>query len=211
MPGAKLSPSHALLAELSLADIAGLARQNRLPVTKSASRAALIRTINSHLDLDELSDALCRLFPKPATVQKGTLRLDRAVRLAGETAVHASSLSNPSLGQLLLELRGSCLVLRLGSIPLFLENRWPVIARDAGEQVLKRLYAGFVRPNQVHPAAQAPPPPNKPYILDQGYYGLRGARLRIELKRTGVVSFRVVFLRYRTPGNRPEYLLLPIA
>ncbi len=211
MPRAELSPAQALLAELTQEELRRLARQNGVTLSGRPSRINLLRSIVAHLSLDELTDSLCRLFPGSEPVPEGIIRLDQVNRLTGETAVHACSCSHPGLGRLLLELRGSCLVLRVPSIPLFLENRWPVLVRDLGEVILKRLYAGFVQARRLHPAAQAPPPKNAPYILDEGYYGLRNSRLRVELKRTGVISFQVVFLRCRRPANRPEYLLLPIA
>jgi hypothetical protein len=110
---------------------------------------------------------------------------------------------------LLLERGERCHDIRLDDAPAFLENRRPVFGRDAGTVPAERLFAAFIRPRRIHPEAQCTPPRTKPYIIDEGEYQLRNARLRIEFNRAGPVSFLVVFLRNR--GTRPEYLLEPIA
>ena len=211
MQGIKLEPARILLANLNPDELRRLARKGRIRVSGKDSRATLVNAITRKLDVDGIADALRRLFPKKGPAPQGVLRLDRVARLTGETTVQVHSRSNPALGVLLLELRPSCLRLRLNSVPLFLDGRWPVIAREAGEVPHKRLYAGFIRPRRLHPAAQTAPSASKPFIIDEGRFGLRAGRLRFEFDRSGPISFGVAFLRFRKPGGRPSYLLTPIA
>lgn len=206
-----LDPSRALLANFTLDELARLAARSRVKPGAGASRRALTGAITKHLDLDELADAVAQLFPKPGRSSAGHLRLDRIPRLHGETTVQIYSRTSSVLGLILLEQENCCLALRCGSVPLFLENRWPVVLRDTGVVPLARLYAAYIRPRRIHPAAGAAPPKSKPFIVDEGEYGLRNGRLRLELKRSGLVSYRVSLVRLRPPKNQPEYLLLPIA
>jgi len=127
----------------------------------------------------------------------------------GAVTIQAASRARPDSGDVLLETGDDCLVLRVATTPLFLENRWPVIVTGAGTVPHARLYAAYVRPGRVHAEAQAAPPKTKPFIVDEGQYQLRGGRLHMELSRSGPISFLVVFLRNR--GARPEFLLEPIA
>jgi hypothetical protein len=131
--------------------------------------------------------------------------------LHGAVTVQAYAHARPALGQVLLGFGDRCLTLGLNNAPLFLENRWPVVGRDSGTVARVRLYAAFVRPGKVHPAAEVSPPKSHPFMLDEGEYQLRSSRLRLEMRRAGLMSFLVTFLRYRPPTDRPEYLLKPIA
>ncbi|MEO0081755.1 MAG: hypothetical protein ABIL25_05610 [candidate division WOR-3 bacterium] len=211
MTGVRLEPAQTLLANLSTAELRQLAARTRVQISRAGSRSALVRRLTEQLDVDRIADVLRRLFPKTGRTPADSLRLDRVARLCGEATVQVYSRSRPAMGMVLLELRPSCLTLRTNSVPLFLENRWPVIVRDVGEVPRTRLYAGFIRPRRLHPAAQAAPPATRPYIIDEGTYGLRAGRLRFELKYSGPISFRVALLRRHQPTNRPSYLLTPIA
>ncbi len=210
-----LLPARGLLEGLTREELRALARRSGLRLAAGTAKAALIESLSSHADLDELAARLVRQFPKrrPAGCRKpaAEVRLDRARRLHGSVTVQTYSRTNPGLGHLLLGHRDRCLALRLEFTQLFLENRWPVLARDAGCLPIRRLYAAYIARGAVHPEARMPPPGNRPFVLDEGEYGLRLARLRLELKRSGPLSFRVEFLRYRPPAGRPEYLLQPIA
>ncbi|MFO7675098.1 MAG: hypothetical protein R6X12_02100 [bacterium] len=211
MPGVKLDPARSLLAPLSADELALLARRAR--VGPAPRRAALVDAITARLDTDGIVDHLLRLFPKRRAPQAGPApdRLDRTPRRHGEATVQVSARTDPSLGRLMIETGDRCRQLRLPAVQLFLENRWPVIALDAGTVPAARLFAGFLARGRVHRAAGMPPARNRPFILDEGNYGLRSGRLRLELKRAGPLSFRVRLLRWSPRTGRPEYLLLPIA
>lgn len=218
MQAVRLEPAHSLLENFSVAELAKLARAAELADPPKA-RHALTKALTRRLALDEMVDLLPTVFSLPGreglrlgrTRGKDELRLDRLDRAHGQVTVQVYSSGRPALGQLLLEHDGRCLALGFVNIPLMLENRWTVIARDAGTVPLNRLYAAFSKPGKIHPSAEAAPPRTRPFILDDGSYQLRDARLRFELARTGPVSFAVNFLRHRPPALRPEYLLEPIA
>ncbi|MFO7650910.1 MAG: hypothetical protein R6X13_06175 [bacterium] len=208
MQAVRLEPAHSLLENFSVAELTKLARSAELADPPKA-RHALTKALTRRLALDEMVDLLPTVFGR--TRGKDELRLDRLDRAHGQVTVQVYSSGRPALGQLLLEHDGRCLALGFVNIPLMLENRWTVIARDAGTVPLNRLFAAFSKPGKIHPSAEAPPPRTRPFILDDGSYQLRDARLRFELARTGPVSFAVNFLRHRPPALRPEYLLEPIA
>lgn len=210
-----LKPAQSLLHGLTRQELLAFARRNRLVLPAAATKRSLIAALTTHLDIDELAESLLRFFPRrrlPGRARKSTeTRLDRAARMAGPVTVQVYSRSSPGLGRLLLAHARRCLLLRTGNVPLFLENRWPVTVHDGGTVPSRLLYAAFVGRGRVHPSAGAPPPVDRPFMLDQGEYGIRNGRLRLELERAGPVSFRVRLLRFRPPAGRPEYLLLPIA
>lgn len=215
MPDVHLKPAQSLVEGLTRAELLTFAQRHRLQAAPSGSKKQLIAAVTSRFNIDELASALAGFFPKrrPAGCDKpvGEVRFDRAARLAGSMTIQVYSRSNPGLGRLFFEHDGSCIVFRIGHTQLFLENRWPLVARDAGRLPLNRLHAAFVARGRLHPEAGAPPPANRPFIIDEGEYGVRNARLRLELSRFGPLSFSVKFLRYRPPTGRPEYLLQPIA
>ena len=210
MQGIRLEPAHSLLQSFSLAELQKLARRGGLRENLPRTRPALVNLITKHLDVDEIVGEARRLFPAPRGRVDDSLRLDRMPPGHGDATVQAYSRSKPEAGTLLLERGERCLTFDLTSVPLYLENRWPVIAADAGAVPHERLYAAFVRPGKIHSSAEAPPPRTKPYLLDEGDYQLRHGRLRLELTHAGPISFVVTFLRNRPPGGRPEYLLEPI-
>ena len=208
MKGIRLEPAQSLLAGFTRDELVRLVRRARLDITPPKSRPALIQQITSHLTIDDIVDKVHALFPKP----RGKTAPDRLDCMApghGAVTVQAGSRAKPDRSDILLETDADhCLVLRIATTPLFLENRWPVIAAGAGTVPHARLYAAFVRPGRVHPEAQVPPPKTRPFIVDEGEYQLRNGRLHMELSRSGPISFLVAFLRNR--GARPEYLLEPI-
>jgi hypothetical protein len=208
MKGIRLEPAQSLLSGFTHAELVRLVRRARLDITPPRSRPALIQQIASHLTIDDIVDKVHVLFPKPRG-KTGPGRLDVMAPGHGAVTIQAASGARPDSGDILLETGDECLVLRLATTPLFLENRWPVIATGAGAVPHARLYAAFVRPDRVHAEAQAAPPKTKPFIVDEGEYQLRNGRLHMELSRSGPISFLVVFLRCR--GARPEFLLEPIA
>jgi hypothetical protein len=213
MKGIRLEPARGLLDNLTSTELSRLIERSRPDVKLPRSRAALANLITKHLDLDEIVEEFRHLFPArrgPKAQRADAIRLDELQRLHGSATVQAYSRSRPQLGRALLARSDDCMVLSLGSTPLFLENRWPVVVRDAGLVPRSRLYAAFVRPGRVHPSAEAAPPRTKPYLLDEGEYQLRNARLRFEFAHAGPISFQVTFLRGRPPTGRPEYLLEPI-
>jgi len=205
--GIRLEPARSLLECFSADDLKRLAARGRVPGRPARTTARLIETIAGHLDVEGITDVLRGLWPPPA----GTGRLDTVDRMTGDATVQVCSPADPSLGELLLEQGTECLALRLPDTQLFLDDRWPVILQETGPVAHERLYAAFIRPGQVHPAAEAPPPRTRPFMLDEGTYGIRHARLRLDLARTGPVSFRITCLRRHPGTKRPEYLLEPIA
>jgi hypothetical protein len=212
MKGIQLQPAQDLLANFTYAELARMARRNRLGTEIPRARLALINLITRHLGLDDIVEAIPGLFPRPKRVTVGSLpRLDQLPPLHGAATVQVYSSTRPALGTLLIEHGTSCRGLALGNAPLFLENRWPVIARDSGRLPHARLYAAFVRPGRIHSAAEAAPPRTRPFMLDEGEYQLRNSRLRLELKRSGPLSFLLSFLRLKPGANRAEYLFAPIA
>lgn len=214
MPGISLEPARSLLHNFTCAELSRLVAKAKVRGAVPRSRARLIGFITRHLGLDDIVEVLPAVFP-PDRRRKGRvgddLRLDRLPPLHGEAAVHVYSQARPALGRLLLEHGDRCIVLTLDNTPLFLENRWPVIARRTAPVPRERLYAAFIRRGRVHPSAEAPPPADRPFLLDSGEYQMRNARLRLELARSGPVSFLATFLRRREPGGRSEFLLEPIA
>jgi len=209
-----LLPAQTLLEGLTRAELLGFCRRARLKIPARSSKPALVAALTRHIAIDELTDRLLRFFPKrrPAGRRRpaGEVRLDCAGRLHGAVTVQVYSRANPGLGRVLLSTGDCCLVMRFGSTQLFLENRWPVLGQDAGCIPLRWLYAAYVGRGRIHPAAQTTPPPSRPFILDEGEYGLRNSRLRLEFRRSGPLSFRVAFLRHDPRSGRPDYLLLPI-
>jgi len=212
MQGIHLQPAQNLLENFTRAELARLVRRAKLDLEIPRSRAALINAITRYLSLDDIVDAISGLFPRPKGRRvKGLVGLDQLPPLHGDATVQVYSPSKPALGLLLLEHGAACRALALSNAPLFLENRWPVVLRDAGMLPRTRLYAAFTRPGQVHPDAEAAPPRSKPFMLDEGEYQLRNSRLRLELKHSGPLSFHLVLLRARPGTGRAEYLLEPIA
>lgn len=207
MPAVRLEPAHSLLENFTVAELLRLAAASGLE-RPPRQRPALVRAITRHLALDEIVALLPDFFG--ATSGHDDFRLDRLSRGHGPVTVQVGSPRRPALGHFLLGIDERCLQLSFVNIPLVLENRWPVIASDAGFLPRVRLYAGFSRPGQLHPAAEAPPPRSRPFIIDEGNWQIRDARLRLELERSGPVSFTITFLRHRPPALRPEYLLEPI-
>jgi hypothetical protein len=215
MPGISLEPSRSLLENFTFAELLRLVSIARVRETPPRSRAQLISFITRHLSLDDVVETIPNIFPrargKAVRGKDAGLRLDRMPPLHGEATVHAYSQARPALGRVLMEHGDRCIVLSLHNAPLFLENRWPVIARRTASVPHDRLYAAFIRRGRVHPGAEAPPPRDRPFLLDSGEYQLRNSRLRLELSRSGPVSFLVTFLRRRQPGCHDEYLLEAIA
>lgn len=213
MKGIRLEPARSLLGNFTHTELSRLAKRGQLKVALPRSRAALVDLITRHLDLDEIVEELRHVFPAgrgrkvPA---RGATRLDQLPPLHGSATVQVYSRSRPQLGRVLLGRGNDCIALRSNSTPLFLENRWPVLVSETGLVPHARLYAAFVRPGRVHPSAEAPPPQTKPYLLDEGEYQLRNARLRFEFAHAGPISFQVTFLRERPPTGRSEYLFEPI-
>jgi hypothetical protein len=213
MKGIRLEPARSLLDNFTHTELSRLVSRSRLDVAVPRSRAALADLITKHLDLDGVVEEIRRLFPtRRGTMRQteGATRLDQLPPLHGSATVQAYSRSRPQLGRALLGRSNDCIALSFNSVPLFLENRWPVVVRDAGLVPRSLLYAAFVRPGRVHPSAEAAPPRTKPYLLDEGEYQLRNARLRFEFAHAGPISFQVTFLRERPPAGRPEYLFEPI-
>jgi hypothetical protein len=209
-----MEPAHSILQNFSLAELERLARHGGVRGALPRTRPALINVTTKHLGIDDIVEQVRRLFPAPrktkAPLPEGHYRLDQLPPRHGDATVQAFSRAKPETGLLLLDRGETCMAVSIGSIPLFLENRWPVIAVDAGSVPHTRLYAAFVRPGRVHPSAEAAPPGTKPYLLDEGDYQLRNSRLRFELAHAGPISFEVTFLRHRPPRGRHEYLLEPI-
>jgi hypothetical protein len=215
MPNVHLQPAQSLIEGFTHEELVKFARRMKMRPARSASKKQLVREITCRMDLDEITCALLELFPKrrAAGMKKcaDEVRLDKTPRLHGNITVHVYSRTNPGLGRLLLENRESCIQLRLSHVQLFLDNRWPVIASDSGTLTARHLYAGFVGTNRIHAAAEMAPPKDKPFIIDEGEYGLRNGRLRLDFHRAGAGSFRVDLLRYSSRTGRPAYLLRPIA
>jgi hypothetical protein len=213
MKGIRLAPARGLLDNFTHAELSRLLRQSRPEIDVPRSRAALANLITKHLDIDEIVEEIRRLFPARRGRKNraaAAIRLDELPPLHGSATVQAYSRSRPQLGRALLARSSDCMALGFNSAPLFLEDRWPVVVRDAGVARLSLLYAAYVRPGRVHPAAESAPPRTKPYLLDEGEYQLRNGRLRFELAHAGPISFQITYLRDRPPAGRPEYLLEPI-
>ncbi len=214
MKGISLEPARSLLENLTISELSRVVGQSRPAFTAPRSRAELVNSITKHLSLDEIVEAIRLLFRsgrgRKAPTTAGNVRLDHLPPFHGDATVQIYSRSRPQLGQALLGRVVDCLTFGLNSTPLFLENRWTVMARDAGIVPRSRLYAAFIRPGRVHPSAQAPPPKTGPYILDEGEYQLRNGRLRFEFAHAGPISFQMTFLRQHPRSGRPEYLLEPI-
>jgi len=218
MKGIRLEPARALLENFTHTELSRMVKRSSLGIVVPRSRAALADSITRHLSLDEVIEEIRHIFPPRASRNSQTAtrnpqlasRLDQLPPLHGSATVQASSRSRPQLGRALLGRSADCLTLGFDSAPLFLENRWPVLVRDEGAVPRSRLYAAFIRPGRIHPAAESAPPRTRPYMLDEGEYQLRNGRLRFELTHAGPISFQVTFLRERPPAGRPEYLLEPI-
>ncbi|MBM3322600.1 hypothetical protein FJY69_03890 [candidate division WOR-3 bacterium] len=213
MQGIRLEPAQDLLSNLAVPELRRLVKLARLSLPASSARRLLTDGISRHLDLDEIVQQIPRCLVR-APARQARVRVERLDRLPprhGEAAIHVYSHSRPALGRLLLEWNGQCHALGLSNTPLFLENRWPVMVSSAGTLPQTHLYAAFVRPGRIHPNAEVPPPRTKPYMLDEGEYQLRNSRLRLELARSGPISFSVSFLRSQPPAGRPQYLFEPIA
>jgi hypothetical protein len=213
MQGIRLEPAQSLLRNLSFSELRRLSSSARLILPSTRGKAVLIDAITQHLGLDEIVEQLPRLLGRE---QRGrgagrALRLDRLPPTHGEATVLVYSHAQPAVGHLMLAWKEQCFAIGLNNTPLFLENRWPVMASTVGVVPHSRLYSAFVRPRKIHPCAEAPPPKTNPFMLDEGEYQLRNSRLRLELKRSGPISFFVTFLRYRPPAGKPQYLLEPIA
>jgi hypothetical protein len=201
-----LQPARSLLESLSADDLKRLALKAGIRI-RPGSRLQFIKSITARLDIEGLVETLGALFPGTGPAS----HLGTIDRLTGSATVQTCSPTDPSLGELLLEDKAGCLALRLPDFQLFLENRWPVLAREVGPVPHARLFAGFVRPGCVHPDAEMAPPRNNPFIVDEGEYGLRNARLRLDLRRAGPISFAVTLLRRNPKTRGNEYLLEPIA
>ncbi len=213
MQGIRLEPAQDLLSNLTVPELRRLAKSAQASLPASPSKQRLIDAVSRHLDLDEIVQEIPKSLMRararrPVT---GPERLDRLPPRHGEAAVHVYSHSRPALGHLLLQWREQCLALGLRNTPLFLENRWPVMVTSVGTKPRTYLHAAFVRPGRIHQSAEVPPPRTRPYMLDEGEYQLRNSRLRLELKRSGPISFSVSFLRNLPPAGRPQYLFEPIA
>lgn len=208
-------PAQSLIEWLTREELIAFARKHHLQPRARDSKKQVIAAITSRCSLNEISSSLLDMFPKRRSAghdkRAGEIRLDRAARLCGTATIHVYSQSNPGLGRILLEHTDSCIVLRVGHTQLLMENRWPLIAADAEPVPLNRLFAAFVRRGRIHPEAGAPPPAERPFIIDEGVYGLRDARLRFEMQHSGPLSFKVLFMRYGPRSGRPEYILRPIA
>ncbi len=207
----RLEPAHNLLEELELEELHRLADACGVAGAPRARKAALVEQLSRHIDIDGIVERLPGIFSKqaPAGV-KPAPRLDRVVRRTGPATIQVPAGADAQLGELLLRQGRDCLLVRLAGVQLFLDNRWPVLVRVEGRVPANRLFAAFIRRGRLHPSAEAPPPPSRPFILDEGEYGLRRGRLRLDLARSGPVSFNVKFLRFRQSGAA-EHLLLPIA
>lgn len=203
-----LEPARALLATLTKDELLRLGRRRRLKLEASQHKDAVLAELSRHLAVDDVTETLLALFSKKAG--RGLVRLDQAPRLTGAATVHSYGRASAGQGRVLLEHAEHCLRLRLSNLQLFLENRWPVAASDAGEVPASMLYAGYVRRGRVHPSAGAPPPADRPFILDDGEYGLRQGRLRLELRHSGLLSFRVYLMRFASRSRRAVYILQPI-
>jgi hypothetical protein len=203
-----LEPARGLLATLTKDELVRLGRRRRLRVEAKQSKDAVLAELARHLAVDDVTETLLALFPKRGG--RGLVRLDQAQRLTGAVTVHSYGRASAGQGRVLLEHGELCLRLRLPNIQLFLENRWPVAASDAGEVPASMLYAGYVRRGRVHPSAGALPPADRPFVLDDGEYGLRQGRLRFELRRSGLLSFRVYLMRFAPKSRRAEYIFQPI-
>lgn len=213
MKGLRLEPARGLLGNFAHAELSRMVRHAGLDIAVPRSRAALVNAITRHLDVDEIVDGIHHLFPARRGAKRrtsGTVRLHELPPLHGAATVQTHSRSRPQLGRVLLGRGKDCIALGFNSAPLFLENRWPVVVRDAGLVPPTRLYAAFVRPGCVHPSAEAAPPRTRPHMLDEGEYQLRNGRLRFEFVHAGPISFQVTFLRERPPAGRAEYLFEPI-
>ena len=213
MKGIRLEPARGLLDNFTHMELSRMVESAQLDVAVPRGRSALANAITRHLDVDEIVEEIHHLFPVRRSAKRhtsGIVRLDDLPPLHGAATVQAYSRSRPQLGRALLGRSGDCLALSVNSAPLFLENRWPIVVRDAGLVPRSRLYAAFVRPGRVHPSAEAAPPRTKPYLLDEGEYQLRNGRLRFEFAHAGPISFQVTFLRERPPAGRAEYLFEPI-
>lgn len=213
MRGIHLEPARELLASLTLGELARLCRTQGIAC--SGGKPAFVDAVATRLDLDGIADVLLDLFPARRPAGRGKaddeVRLDRAPRLAGDAAVQVLPRARAGQGRLMLAAGGRCLRLRLGNVPLFLENRAPVVAADAGPVAADRMFAGFTSRRRLHPSAGRAPSKDRPFIIDEGGYGLRSGRLRLDLHVTGLISWRVDFLRWSARSARPEYLLRPIA
>jgi hypothetical protein len=192
MSGIPLAPARSLLAALSLAELGRVAR--RAGIAPARTRARLTQDLAGRLTIDQLVERIHGLWPGSRPVAE---RLDQLPPAHGAAVIQADSRTRGGL--LLLELGGACRTVRLASAPLFLENRWPVFGSDA-------------RAASVRAGAGRAPGSGRPFVLDEGAYQLRNGRLRMELRRSGPVSFLIAFLR-RVPGARAEgqYLFEPIA
>ena len=213
MKGIRLEPARGLLDNFTHMELSRMVEFAQLDIAVPRGRAALANAMTRHLDVDEIVEQIHHLFPVRRRAKRpapGTVRLDDLPPLHGAATVQAYSRSRPQLGRALLDRSRDCIALSFNSAPLFLENRWPVVVRDAGLVPHSRLYAAFVRPGRVHPSAEAAPPRTRPYLLDEGEYQLRNGRLRFELAHAGPISFQVTHLRGRPPSGRPEYLFEPI-
>ena len=180
MPGTKLEPARHLLANVTVDELATIARRSRLARPWPRGRARLTEALTRHLTLDDLVERVIHLYPRAR--RTGDF-LDRLPPRHGPVAVRAGR----NRGALLLGPDDAPIHLELSNVPLFLENRFPVLARVAAA----RSRAG------------------RTDLVDDGEYQLRAGRLRLELTHSGPLSFLVVFLRRR--AGRAEYLLEPIA
>src|SRR5512138_2495076 len=157
MQGIRMEPAHSILQNFNRAELERLARRGGVRGALPRTRPALINAITKHLDIGDIIEQVRRLFPAPrkagARLPQGHYRLDQLPPLHGDATVQAFSRSRPETGLLLLDRGETCMAVDVGSIPLFLENRWPVMAVDAGAVPHSRLYAAFVRPGRVHPSA----------------------------------------------------------
>jgi len=213
MKGLRLQPARGLLGNFTHAELSRMVKHAQLDIAVPRGRAALVNAITRHLDVDEIVDEIHHLFPARRVGKRrtsGAVRLHELPPLHGAATVQVYSRSRPQLGRALLGRGEDCIALSFNSAPLFLENRWPVVVRDAGLMPPTRLYAAFVRPGRVHPSAEATPPRTRPHMLDEGVYQLRNSRLRFEFAHAGPISFQVTFLRERPPAGRAEYLFEPI-
>jgi len=210
MRSLRLEPARNLLGNLTLAELQRLCERQGFECR--GQKAAVIDQIATRLDIVEIADVLLAMFAKrkPAGA-RAEVRLDEETRLSGDVAVHVLPRAKAGQGRLMLETGDRCLQLRLGNVPLFLENRAPVVAADAGSVSHDLMFDGFVARRRLHPAAGRDPSKDRPFIIDEGGYGLRNGRLRFDLRKTGLISWRIELLRWSARGNRPEYLLRPIA
>jgi hypothetical protein len=211
MQGIRLEPAQDLLRNLTLLELRRLAARARLPLLATRAKPALVDNISRHLSLDEIVEQIPRSLAHVRRRAPRAERLDRLPPRHGEATVNVYSHARPALGYILFGWQERCHALGLRNTPLFLENRWPVMATSVGTRPRTHLYAAFVRPRRIHPSAEVPPPRTRPYMLDEGEYQLRNSRLRLELARSGPISFFITFLRNRPPAGRPQYLLEPIA